>query len=124
MRSFHHGGTREGVLDQTLESAGDRTREIARMVAESTTSGTRAISDNFEAIRNANEDEYKHTLQAMRSVYDQTTGDAQSMFNQAAQRFADVLQGLKQMTSEMQHELETLRKRVEVLRWQDLVATS
>jgi hypothetical protein len=55
-----------GVLDQTLESAGDRTREIARMVAESTTSGTRAISDNFEAIRAANEDEYKHTLQAMR----------------------------------------------------------
>src|SRR5882724_11266210 len=98
-----------GVLDQTLESAGDRTREIARMVAESTTSGTRAISDNFEAIRAANEDEYKHTLQAMRSVYDQSTGDAQSMFNQAAQRFADVLQGLKQMTSEMQHELDSTR---------------
>jgi uncharacterized protein YukE len=98
-----------GVLDQTLESAGDRTREIARMVAESTTSGTRAISDNFEAIRGANEDEYKHTLQAMRTVYDQATGDAQSMFNQAAQRFADVLQGLKQMASEMQHELDSTR---------------
>jgi uncharacterized protein YukE len=98
-----------GVLDQTLESAGDRTREIARMVAESTTSGTRAISDNFEAIRTANEDEYKHTLQAMRAVYDQTTGDAHSLFNQAAQRFADVLQGLKQMASEMQHELDSTR---------------
>jgi hypothetical protein len=98
-----------GVLDQTLESAGDRTREIARMVAESTTSGTRAISENFEAIRAANEDEYKHTLQAMRAVYDQSTGDAQSMFNQAAQRFADVLQGLKQMTAEMQHELDSTR---------------
>ena len=31
------------------------------------------------------------------------------MFDQAAQRFADVLQGLKSMASEMQHELETTR---------------
>jgi type VI protein secretion system component VasK len=45
----------------------------------------------------------------MRAVYDQSTGDAQSMFNQAAQRFADVLQGLKQMTAEMQHELDSTR---------------
>jgi hypothetical protein len=45
----------------------------------------------------------------MRAVYDQATGDAQSMFNQAAQRFADVLQGLKQMTAEMQQELDSTR---------------
>jgi hypothetical protein len=31
------------------------------------------------------------------------------MFSQAAQRFADVLQGLKSMAGEMQHELETTR---------------
>src|SRR5947207_11117513 len=31
------------------------------------------------------------------------------MFAQAAQRFAEVLQGLKSMASEMQHELETTR---------------
>jgi ABC-type transporter Mla subunit MlaD len=98
-----------GVLDQTLESAGDRTREIARLVADSTTSGTRAIADNFEAIRSSNEDEYKHTLEAMRAVYDQATGDAQALFGQAAQRFADVLQGLKQMAAEMQHELDSTR---------------
>src|SRR5262249_25296341 len=98
-----------GALDQTLESAGDRTREIARIVAESTTTSTRAISDNFEAIRAANEDEYKHTLQAMRVVYDQTTDDAQSLFNQAAQRFAGVLQELKQMAAEMKHELDSTR---------------
>ncbi len=45
----------------------------------------------------------------MRSVYDQTTSDANVLFSQAAQRFADVLQGLKQMTAEMQHELDSTR---------------
>src|SRR5262249_38044289 len=95
--------------DQTLESAGDRTREIARLVADSTTAGTRAIADNFEAIRASNEDEYKHTLDAMRAVYDQATSDGQALFNQAAQRFADVLQGLKQMAAGMHHELDTTR---------------
>ena len=81
------------MLDQTLESAGDRTREIARMVAEFDHQGTRAISENFEAIRAANEDEYKRTAEAMRALYDQTTGDAHIMFDQAAERFAEVVAG-------------------------------
>src|SRR5262249_57756534 len=32
-----------------------------------------------------------------------------AIFNQAAERFTEVLQGLRQMTAEMQHELETTR---------------
>ena len=40
------------LLDQSLEGASDRARDIARLVAESTTGGARAIAENFEAIRN------------------------------------------------------------------------
>jgi hypothetical protein len=97
------------LLDQSLEGASDRTREIARLVADATNQGARAISDNFEQIRSSNEEEYQRTAQAMRSIYDQTTGDAQSMLTQAADRFVEVLEGLKSMTAEMQRELDATR---------------
>ncbi len=97
------------LLNQSLESAGDRTREIARLVADSTNQGARTISENFESIRSANEEEYRRTAQAMREIYDQTTGDGQQMLDQAAQRFAEVVEGLKRMATEMQQELDATR---------------
>ena len=97
------------LLNQSLESANDRTREIARLVADSTNQGARMISENFEQIRSSNDEEYRRTAQAMREIYDQTTGDGQQMLDQAAQRFGDVVASLKQMAAEMQHELETTR---------------
>jgi hypothetical protein len=45
----------------------------------------------------------------MNSIYEQAMEESNSMLSQAAGRFADVLEGLKQMTSEMQHELESTR---------------
>jgi hypothetical protein len=60
-------------------------------------------------VRQTADDQSKRTSDAMRTLYDQATGDAHSMFNQAAERFVEVVDGLKRMTSEMQHELETTR---------------
>jgi chaperonin cofactor prefoldin len=97
------------LLDQSLESASDRTREIARLIADSTNQGARSISENYEKIRSSNEEEYGRTAQAMRSIYDQTTGEAQGMLNQAAERFAEVVEGLKRMAAEMQRELDATR---------------
>ncbi len=97
------------LLDQSLEGAAERAREIARLVAESTTSGARAISENFEAIRTGAEEERKRATEAMQTIYEQATGDSQTMLTQAAERFADVVEGLKRMSSEMQRELEATR---------------
>ena len=97
------------LLNQSLESAGDRTREIARLVANSTNQGARMIAENFESIRSSNDEEYRRTAQAMREIYDQTTGDGQQMLDQAAQRFAEVVEGLKRMAAEMPQELDTTR---------------
>jgi hypothetical protein len=47
--------------------------------------------------------------EAMHAIYQEATGESNEMFTQAAQRFADVLQGLRTMASEMRHELETTR---------------
>jgi hypothetical protein len=97
------------LLNQSLESAGDRTREIARLVADSTNQGARMIAENFESIRSSNDEEYRRTAQAMREIYEQTTGDGQQMLDQAAQRFGEVVEGLKRMAAEMQHELDATR---------------
>jgi hypothetical protein len=97
------------LLDQSLEGASDRARDIARLVAESTTGGARAIAENFEAIRNNAEEERKRTSEAMRTVYEQASGEAHTMLAEAADRFAEVINGLKQMAADMQQELEATR---------------
>ncbi len=108
------------VLDQSLEGASERAREIARLTADSTTGGARAIEQAFEAIRNSTEEERKRMADAVQGMYEQATEhannmfaqageDSHAMFAQAAERFADVLDGLKRMTAEMQQELETTR---------------
>jgi hypothetical protein len=97
------------LLDQSLESANDRTREIARLVADATNQGARTIAENYETIRTSNEEEYQRTAQAMRQIYDQTTGQGQELLAQAAERFAEVVEGLKRMTAEMQRELDATR---------------
>ena len=97
------------VLDESLEGATDRAREIARLTADATTGGARAIAEGFESIRSNAEDERKRMGEALHTIYEEATSESNTMFAQAAQRFADVLQGLKSMASEMQHELETTR---------------
>src|SRR5207302_685369 len=49
------------------------------------------------------------TTEGMRSMYEQATGDASAMFDEAARRFAEVMEDLKQMAAEMQQEVETTR---------------
>jgi hypothetical protein len=97
------------VLDQSLEGAAERAREVARLTTEAATSGAEAITENFEAIRAGAEDERQRLGEAMRSIYDQATEEAHAMLSQSAQRFTDVLDGLKEMTAEMQRELEATR---------------
>ena len=46
----------------------------------------------------------------MRQIYEHATGDAQSMFQGAAERFSEIVQGMKHMAGDMQRELETTRQ--------------
>ena len=98
-----------GVLDQSLEGAGERAREIARLTAESAGSGAQAIRENFEAIRTGTEEERTRLSEAMQSIYEQASEESHSMLSQAAQRFAEVLDELKQMSVDMRRELEGTR---------------
>src|SRR5262245_42171425 len=98
-----------GVLDQSLEGAGERAREIAHLTAESASSSTQAIRENFAAIRSGTEEERSRLSEALHSIYEQASEESHSMLSQAAQRFAQVLDELKQMSADMRSELETTR---------------
>jgi hypothetical protein len=97
------------LLDESLEAASTRAREVARLVSESSAEGTRAISDQYERVRENAEEERQRACEAMREIYGQTAGDTQTLFHNANERFAEAVQGMKQMAAEMQRELESTR---------------
>jgi hypothetical protein len=98
-----------GLLDESLEAASSRAREVARVVSEASTEGSRAIHEQYERVRENAEEERRRTTESLRTIYDQSAGDTQSLFQEAGKRFAEVLAGMKQMSSEMQRELEATR---------------
>jgi len=54
-------------------------------------------------------DEWRRTGETLNFLYEEATGQAHTLLNQSAERFAEIMQGLKQMASEMQQELESTR---------------
>jgi hypothetical protein len=98
-----------GLLDESLAAAEERARDIARVVAETAGTGSATISRQFEAVRASAEEERRRTSQTMSELYQQGTAEADAMFKQSADKFASMVQSMKQMASEMHHELETTR---------------
>ncbi len=98
-----------GLLDESLAAAEERARDIARVVAETAGAGSAAISRQFEAVRTAAEEERRQTLDAMSELYQQSTQETDAMFKQSTEKFGAMVQAMKQMASEMHHELEATR---------------
>jgi ATP-dependent protease HslVU (ClpYQ) peptidase subunit len=97
------------LLEESMQAAEARAREIARVVADTASTGSSAISQQFEAVRSAAEEERRLTSEAMHEIYQQGTQEADAMLSQAAERFAGIVQDMRQMASEMQRELESTR---------------
>jgi DNA anti-recombination protein RmuC len=98
-----------GLLDESLAAAEERARDIARVVAETAGAGSAAISRQFEAVRTAAENERRQTLDAMNDLYQQSTHETDAMFKQSTEKFAGMVQAMKQMATEMHNELEATR---------------
>jgi hypothetical protein len=98
-----------GLLDESLAAAEERARDIARVVAETAGAGSSAISRQFEAVRAAAENERQQTLDAMNDMYQQSTHETDAMFKQSTEKFAGMVQAMKQMATEMHNELEATR---------------
>src|SRR6202795_3347186 len=98
-----------GLLDESLAAAEERARDIARVVAETAGAGSAAISRQFEAVRASAEEERRLTADSMSELYQQSTQEVDAMFKQSADKFAAMVASMKQMASEMHHELEATR---------------
>lgn len=98
-----------GLLDNSLESAMGRAREIGRLIAESSVEGARTISEQFEVVRDTTEKERRLTVEAMQGIYEQAMGDTHTLFHQTTERFSELLRGVKEMSAEMQRELDATR---------------
>ncbi|HXQ84958.1 MAG TPA: hypothetical protein VN769_12925 [Xanthobacteraceae bacterium] len=98
-----------GLLEESLDSATTRAREIAGIIAETSNESVRTIEQQYDLVRKTSGEERERTSEALNAVYDEAFGEVQSMFNQSAGRFTEIMQGMKQMAAEMQQELETTR---------------
>ena len=99
------------LLDQSLEGAsGDRAREIARLIAEFDHRGRARDRREFRD-RSARPTRSEHSAPPRRCAPSTSRPPAtrHAMFDQAAERFAEVVDGLKRMTAEMQRELDATR---------------
>src|ERR1700736_4816063 len=68
-----------------------------------------SISGQCERVRETAEEERRLTGEAMAEIYQQSTHDAEAMFKQSAEKFAEMVASMKQMAAEMHHELDTTR---------------
>jgi len=97
------------LLDESLDTATARTREIAGIIADSSNESVQTIEQQYDLVRKTSEEERQRTSEALNGVYDEAFTEVQSMFNQSAGRFTEIMEGMKQMAGEMQRELESTR---------------
>ena len=97
------------LLEESLNAAELRARDLARAVAVSAGASPSAGGRQSEAVRMAVEDERRQTLEAMGDIYDRGTQDAASMFTQASDKFSDIVHSMKQMAVELHQELDATR---------------
>ena len=96
-------------IEDSLDAATARAREISHLIVESSDDAARAVMDKFETVRSATEDERRRTSDVLHAVYEQAIGESHAMFRQASDRFTEIVESMKQMTSDMQRELEVTR---------------
>jgi Apolipoprotein A1/A4/E domain len=97
------------VLDESLDAAATRASEIAGVIAQTSNESVQTIEQQFDLVRTTSEEERRRTSETLNAVYQETVTQAHTMFHQSAERFTEIMQGMKQMAAEMQQELETTR---------------
>jgi hypothetical protein len=97
------------LLDESLETATARAREIASVVAESSGENVQIIEQQYELIRKTANEERLRTGDTLRAIYNDAASETEAMFNQSAGRFTEIMQGMKQMAADMQRELQATR---------------
>ncbi|MBV8840668.1 MAG: hypothetical protein JO000_29375, partial [Alphaproteobacteria bacterium] len=97
------------LMAETFEAAEGRARDIARVLAESSTEGTKAIANQYELVRATSDEERRRTSEALNAIYEQATSETSQMFRQVSERFVEIVRQMREMSGAMQREMETTR---------------
>jgi len=97
------------LLAETFEAAEGRARDIARVLAESSTEGTKAIANQYELVRQTSDEERRRTTEALHAIYEQATGETSALFRQTSERFIEIVRQMREMSAAMSREMETTR---------------
>ena len=97
------------LLAETFEAAEGRARDIARVLAEASTEGTKAIANQYELVRVTSDEERKRTTEALHAIYEQATGETSALFRQTSERFIEVVRQMREMSAAMSREMEATR---------------
>ena len=97
------------LLAETFEAAEGRARDIARLLAESSTEGTKAIANQYELVRQTSDEERKRTTEALHAIYEQATGETSALFRQTSERFIEIVRQMREMSAAMSREMESTR---------------
>src|SRR5947209_18304448 len=97
------------LVAETFEAAEGRARDIARVLAETSTEGTKAIANQYELVRQTSDEERKRTSEALHSIYEQATGETSALFRQTSERFIEIVRQMREMSAAMQREMEQTR---------------
>ena len=85
------------LLEESLDTATARAREIAGIIAETSNESVQTIEQQYDLVRKTSDEERQRTSEALNAVYDEASAEVQAMFNQSAGRFTEIMEGMKQM---------------------------
>ncbi|MGH6798347.1 MAG: apolipoprotein acyltransferase, partial [Roseiarcus sp.] len=97
-------------LEDSFEKAAARARDIGAFLAESSQSAGGMIDRQFAGIRANIEKERESTAAAMRAACDQANAELAGIFGQTTERFQSTAAELRNMSREIQRELEATRE--------------
>ncbi|OYW42441.1 MAG: hypothetical protein B7Z45_02045, partial [Azorhizobium sp. 12-66-6] len=104
LQGFH------GTLEQSLQTAQKRAREIAAIVADSASSSSKALESQMERMRTSSDAERERMMQALTSTYQSALTDVNGLFEDTGRRFNDVARELKGAAQEVQQSIELARE--------------
>jgi hypothetical protein len=97
------------LIDESLSSAEARARQIGGVLTESAEATTGAIMQQFEMIRATTGKERERTAHALRSAYEQVSGELGNELSKVTERFQGAAEDMRKISTEIQRELEATR---------------
>ena len=97
-------------VEDSFSRAQARAQEISAALASTARGASVAVAGQFETIRETAAKERERTAHSLQSAIEQTNAQLSSVLDQAAERFRKSVAEVKEMASQVQHELDTTRQ--------------